>query len=257
MHPGSFDQFTRLHQPFVGVLTFAHQTFQLFGMRRKDAALRQSGYVTAVSAQNIQRVGIYYHRSLARFNQLKQSLFSLRRLPQSRPYAHSLIIVRISGRGKTCIAHVQLGHGFGYGSLHNELIAKRHMQCQQSYTRTQTSLCRQNRSSCHSLRTGNQQGMPEVSFMSKAATRLQQSGHRFAFCQIIVRLHLLHAFFVKPYVQQLPLAYKRFVLRKKESQLRQLQAQGQIGTDDIRLHIIAVILSHQSRWDINGHHRGG
>lgn len=30
-----------------------------------------------------------------------------------------------------------------------------------------------------------------------------------------------------------------------------------MGTDDIRMYVVGIVLTHQSRWDIDGHHRGG
>lgn len=93
--------------------------------------------------------------------------------------------------------------------------------------------------------------------MGEAAARTQQSGKIFALHQGEVGRHRRHRLRTESDVEQLPFAHARVVLGKEKGKLGQLQAQRQTGTDDVRRHIVSIILAHQPRGDINGDHRGG
>ena len=67
----------------------------------------------------------------------------------------------------------------------------------------------------------------------------------------------IDSFLAQADVQQAPFAYIGFVLGKEESQLGQLQAQGQVGADDVGCYIIGIVLTHQTRRHVNGYHMGG
>ena len=64
-------QLASLHQTFVGILTFAGQTFQLLRMRGEDGAFRQMCKCVAVVGKDIKCIGVYYNRGLAVFQLLQ------------------------------------------------------------------------------------------------------------------------------------------------------------------------------------------
>ena len=201
MHSGALRQLASLHQAFVRILAFAYKTLQFLGVRSQNTPFGQTPYIVTLLAQQVQGISIHHHRSLAYLYLLQQSRLGLCRLSQSRTYRHGLVIVRISSGGKAGVADVQLRHGFGHGSLHNEVVAERHMHRQQPHPRTQTSTRSQHRSSRHSLRTGYQQCTAEVPLMGKPAARLQQGRHIFMLQQAEVRFHIMNDILTEPDVQ--------------------------------------------------------
>ena len=247
-------QFARFHQAVVGVQALARQAVQLLGMGREDASLGQAGDVVAVLAQQVQGIGIDHHRRGAGFYLLQQGGHRLGSLPQPGTDTHRLVVVGIGSGGKAGVADVQFGHRFRDGSLHNGVVAERHVYRQPSHARTQAAARRQDRGSCHALRTGYQQRAPEVSLMGKPSAGLQQGGHLLILQHIEVGLHLINRLLAQPDVQQFPFAHIGLVLREEERQLRQLQAQGEVGTHDVRRHVIGVVLAHQPGGDVNGDH---
>ena len=76
----------------------------------------------------------------------------------------------------------------------------------------------------HSLRTGYQQGPAEVSLVRKFAAYFQHRRHIPMFRQCKICLFLIDSLLAQADIQQLPFTHELFVLGKKESQLRQLQA---------------------------------
>ena len=98
------------------------------------------------------------------------------------------------------------------------------MDSQQPYAGTQTGACRKHRGSRHSLRTGYQQGPAEVSLVRKLAAYFQHRRHIPMFRQCKICLFLIDSLLAQADIQQLPFTHELFVLGKKESQLRQLQA---------------------------------
>ena len=201
MHSGALRQLASLHQAFVRILAFAYKTLQFLGVRSQNTPFGQTPYIVTLLAQQVQGISIHHHRSLAYLYLLQQSRLGLCRLSQSRTYRHGLVIVRISSGGKAGVADVQLRHGFGHGSLHNEVVAERHMHRQQPHPRTQTSTRSQHRSSRHSLRTGYQQCTAEVPLMGKPAARLQQGRHIFMLQQAEVRFHVMNGILAESDVQ--------------------------------------------------------
>ena len=80
-----------------------------------------------------------------------------------------------------------------------------------------------------------------------------------SFCAAAARLiafRLFNRFTTEVDIQQFPFAYEFGIFSKEESQFRQLQAQCQLGTDDIGFYIKCVLFSHQSRGDIDGDYGG-
>ena len=127
------------------------------------------------------------------------------------------------------------------------------MHRQQSYSGTQAGSCGKYGSSRHSLRTGNKQGASEVSFMGKLISRFQQILHILSFQQTIISPHRLYRIFTQTDIQQFPLTHELLILSKEKSQLRQLQTQRYIRTDNISFDIEGILLPHQSRRNINSH----
>ena len=126
------------------------------------------------------------------------------------------------------------------------------MNGQQTDARAQTSAGCQYGSSCHAVRTGYQQTMSEIAFVGKASARLDHLAYVAGFGNGIRRSSLFDEVLADTDVEQFPFAYDVFIFGEKERQFRQLDAQGEIGTDDILTDIVGIVFSHQARRQIDG-----
>ena len=123
MHFSGVSQFAGFHQAFVRVLAFADQALQFFGVRGEDGTFRQMGECMPVICQNVERIGIYYRRSLAVFQLFYQGSFRFFTATESGTDADSLIIIGIGRYGKACFACICFYHCFGRGSLQDIIVA--------------------------------------------------------------------------------------------------------------------------------------
>ena len=74
--------------------------------------------------------------------------------------------------------------------------------------------------------------------------------------QRIVGIHLVDALLAQADVQHLQLAHELLMLGKEERQFRLLQRQCQRSPNDVRTHVIRVVLRHQARRHVDAHHLG-
>ena len=226
-------------------------------MGRQNAPLGQVVQARTMLAQGVQRIGVDDHRRLARAYLLQHGVHRLRVASQAGTDTHGLIVVRIGRLGEARLAVVQLGHGLGYGRLHHEVVAEGNMHGQQPRARAQTAAGGEDGCARHALRTGDEQRTAEVALVGEASARTEQGGHLVVVGQLEVGVRLVDSFLAQADVQQAPFTDIGFVLGKEESQLGQLQAQGQVGADDVGCYIIGIVLAHQARRHVNGYHMGG
>ena len=86
--------------------------------------------------------------------------------------------------------------------------------------------------------------MSECSLVGKSFPRFDEAADLFFLCDMVGALCRINKVFSQPDVQQLPFAYNVFVLREKEGQLGQLDAEGDIRTYHVLTDVISVVLAH-------------
>ena len=96
--------------------------------------------------------------------------------------------------------------------------------------------------------------MPHQAFVHKVAAFKHSAAHVGLFQHLVFCVCLCDELGVKPNVQHAQTTEKLLVVFKKHGQLLLLQCQRKVCSHDMRLHVMRIILGHQTRRQVDTHH---
>ena len=252
----SLSQFAGLDEPFVAVGRMSVQTVEFLGMWRHDDALRQLLQPGTMVGQDVQRVSIGHNRALRTAQLGNQCNSRLLTLSQSGTNTQGIEVFRIDGFGK---------HGFFIPFL-NDSLRDRHLQngdvalgridVDLAGTSPQTGSSGQYSSSCHAITASYEQGVAHLALMGKRTAAEHQLAYVVFFDDGVGCFNLRHSLLTQTDVEHTEVAHKLLVLSEEERQLELLKGQRVSGADDVGTHVVRVVLRHQTRGYVNGHHLG-